>query len=160
MAFSLICFCDETQSKRVWMILAFHAAANGVLNVFAFGYLEHSLVAVTTVYTSLDVLAVLLISRIPTNIAKGQFALLGVLIIHQWITLAAVNEPLVLAIAICQLLLGYNAMLQQLGNLTPLCVTTLVLVIQLIALVIAARKLFANRSSKDAKPKSHARRGN
>jgi hypothetical protein len=117
LAFALICYCDSGVNKRVWVILAIWAAINALLNDYIFAHIEHNLSLILIVYTTLDAIAICFIAPIRTTLARCQMCLILVAWGHQWVTMANIYEPLILAIGICQIILGSNAISNAIGKL-------------------------------------------
>ena len=123
LAFCLIWHCSDGLNQRVWLILACHAAANVAFNVFAYPSLDYDPWLVVAFLSAGDAIAVGFLLGIWNPLAKAQTALVSFSWLYQWIyvieihveaypdasAITLIYEPLILAIGICQVLLGGNA---------------------------------------------------
>lgn len=122
-AFFIIYSCSTGCNQRVWLVLACHALANVLFNVFVFDTIEHDPWIVAAFLTAGDAVVVMFMIGIWNRLARIQTALISAAWLYQWIyvieihieaypgssALTLIYEPLILAIGICQMLLGYNA---------------------------------------------------
>ena len=132
LAFCLIWHCSDGLNQRVWLILACHAAANVAFNVFAYPSLDYDPWLVVAFLSAGDAIAVGFLLGIWNPLAKAQTALVSFAWLYQWVyvieihteaypgssALTLIYEPLILAIGICQMLLGGNAIASGIRKLT------------------------------------------
>ena len=123
LSFCLIWLCSNGLNRRVWTILACHAAANAIFNAFAYPALDWEPWITTALLTTGDAIVIMFLIGIWNPLAKAQTVLVSISWLYQWVyvieihveaypdasAITLIYEPLILAIGICQVLLGGNA---------------------------------------------------